>query len=89
MIEYEPRKMDESQCKEIYTLNTWTDELKAQARKYLEDGYWVHFGSSCIGHTMAEIVENAGMRWVREEYGESNVQEAKRDGWSYWYIRLK
>ena len=89
MTEYEPRKMDETMCKSVYTLNTWTDEKKAEAREYLEAGYWVHFGSTCIGHTLGQMVESAGLRWVREEYGEDNVQEARREGWSNWYIRLK
>ena len=88
MVEYEPLKMADEDCKSVYTLNTWTDDVKAEARKYLEEGYWVRFGSTCIGHTSAEIVEHAGWKWVREEYGEENIQEAKREGWSYWYIRL-
>ena len=88
MIEYDPIRMEDDQCKDLYTLNTWTDDLKDEARKILKEGFWVSFHSTCIGHTLAEIVRWDGMKWVREEFGEDKVLEAKRDGWSTWYIRL-
>ena len=89
MINFEPVKMEDSACRSVSTLNTWTEEKKAEARKLLEEGYWVHFSSSCIGHTLAQMVEGQGFQWVREEYGDDAVQEAIRDnGWGTWYIRL-
>lgn len=84
----ETRKMDETMCKDVYTLNTWTDDKKAEARKYLEDGYWVHFGASCTGHTLARMVERAGIKWVLDEYGD-NIQIAAREGWGDVYCRLR
>ena len=85
----EVRKMHDEDCKTVYALNTWTEELKTEARELLEKGYWVRFGSTCIGHTRAAMVEADGRAWVREEFGESNVQEAQREGWGYRYIRLR
>lgn len=85
----EERKMHDEDCKAVYTLNTWTDELKNEARKLLERGYWVRFGSTCIGHTMAEKVEASGMEWAKKEFGESNIQEALREEDGFSYMRLR
>ena len=82
------REMDESLCKSVYTLNTWRDEEKAEARKLLEEGYWLHFDSTCIGHTLANIVQMNGIKWAFDEYGFA-LTLAKRKGWSGWYVRLK
>lgn len=84
----ESKKMHEENCKGVYTLNTWTDEKKAEARALLEQGYWVHFGSSCIGHTLAQMVESDGIRWARSEYGDA-LQVAQREGWGTVYCRLR
>jgi hypothetical protein len=84
----ETRKMDESLCRSVYTLNTWTDKLKAEAKELLEQGYWVHFGSTCIGHTLSRMVENDGLNWAKSEYGDVLVI-ARRDGWGDTYCRLR
>ena len=84
----EVRKMHEEDCKTIYTLNTWTDEKKAEARKYLEEGYWVEFASNCLGSTMADMVERAGLRWAKEEYGDT-LQIAEREGYGFTYCRIR
>lgn len=84
----ETRKMDETMCKAVYTLNTWTDDKKAEVRKYLENGDWVHLGASCTGHTLARMVESAGIKWVQDEYGD-NIQIAVREGWGDVYCRLR
>jgi len=81
--------MKDEECKSVYTLNTWHEDTLREAYELLESGYWVRFGSTCIGHTMAKIVENEGIDLVREKYGEENVIEAKREGWGYWYVKLK
>ena len=81
-------KMNDSECKSVYTLNTWSDHKKEEVRALLKQGYWVHLGSSCIGHTMARFVEADGIKWVEEEYGDS-VDVALRDGWGFAYVRLR
>lgn len=82
------REMDRSLCRAVYTLNTWTDAKKAEVRKFLEDGYFVYMGSDCIGHTLAHMVEMAGIRWVVEEYGNS-VMIRKRKGWGDYFVALR
>ena len=71
--------------KSVYTLNTWTDEQKDKAREYFREGYWVYFGSTCIGHTLAKIVENKGIEWTYEKYGDK-IQIAK--GYYGWVVRV-
>lgn len=67
---YEVRKVYRENCSSVYTLNTWTDEKKQEVRDLLEQGYYVFLGSSAIGHTLSDIVEYQGRRWVEEEYGD-------------------
>ena len=83
----EIRKMKDGDCKSVFTLNTWTDEKKDEARKYLEEGYWVHFGSSAIGHTMAAMVEADGLAWAQEEYA-GILRVAQREGSRYIYCQI-
>ena len=78
----------EEKCKEVYTLNTWYESNLTEASEWLEAGYWVHFGSSCIGHTLAHIVENEGIRKMREKYGD-RLEVEQRDGWGWYYCHLK
>lgn len=85
---YDPIEMDETLCKSVYTLNTWTEDRKTEARKLLEEGYWVHFGSTCIGHTLSRIVTNAGFAWAEEQYGDA-LEIRPRKGWGEYYARLK
>lgn len=80
-------KMNDNECRSVFTLNTWTDSKKEEARSLLKAGFWVHLGSSCIGHTMARIVENSGVKWVEEEF-KDGVITALRDGWGDVYCRL-
>ena len=81
------RKMNDADCRTVYTLNTWTDEKKAEARSYLEDGYWVRFGSSCIGHTRAKMVERDGLEWAKEEFT-GILRIAEREGYGHIYCQL-
>ena len=84
----ERRYMHEEDCRAVYTLNTWTEDKKEEARKYLEEGYWVRFGSTCIGHTLAYMVALDGIEWAKKEYGDV-LQVAEREGWGYIYCRLR
>ena len=79
--------MHEETCKTVYTLNTWTEEKKAEAREYLEQGYWVRFASTCIGHTLAAYVSREGFKWAEQEYA-GILQVAEREGWGDTYCRL-
>lgn len=85
---YRANFLSDMDCKSVFTLNTWTEDKKASVRDFLERGYWVHLGSSCIGHTMAAMVERDGIRWLQEEYGD-RVEVVQRDGWNDLYCRLK
>lgn len=87
MNEIPVRKMHDEDCKSVFTLNTWTEEKKQEARDLLEQGYWVHLGASCIGHTLAEYVERKGLEWVKEEYA-GILRVAKREGWGDIYCQL-
>ena len=82
------RKINDADTRIVYTLNTWTDKEKTEARKYLEDGLWVGFGSTCIGHTLATMVENDGFEWASEGYS-GILQIAQKEGTSRRYCRLK
>lgn len=82
------REIDDSLARSVYTLNTWTEEKKAKVRKFLEEGFFVYMGSDCIGHTLAEMVEMAGIRWVVEEYGNA-VMIRKRKGWGDYFVALR
>lgn len=84
---YKEREMLKGSCKTVYALNTWTDELKQQARDYLEQGYWVSFGAYCIGHTRAEITEHDGLEWAKEEFA-GILEIARRKGYGEIYCRL-
>ena len=83
-----PVKLDNTLCRGVCTLNTWTDEKKAKVRALLEEGYYVHMFSDCIGHTLASMVETEGIRWVVEEYG-LNVMIRKRAEYGDYYVALR
>ena len=82
------KPLDETMKRFVYTLNTWTEDKKQEVRKYLEEGYFVHMGSDCIGHSLAEAVKYDGLRWVIEEYG-TNVMIREDDvfGWAFVALR--
>ena len=61
--------MQEKKEKSFYTLNTWSDETMNEAFSYLEKGYVVHFGSTAIGHTMAQMVELDAIKKVKDKFG--------------------
>lgn len=83
-------KVSKENYKSVYTLNTWTDEKKEEVRKLLEGGYYVTLASSATGHTLSEMVENDGIKWVVEEYGDK-VEKVKIAGvWLYdCFLHLK
>lgn len=83
----EERTLRDTQCKSVYTLNTWTDDKMKEAMDLLEQGFYVSFCSTCIGHTMAEIVENDGIKRIQAIYGE-RVEVVWRDGWGERYCHL-
>lgn len=78
------RKMHDEDCRTVYTLNTWTDDKKAQAREYLEQGYWVRFASTAIGHTRAMLTESAGLKWAEDEFaGILRIADREENGDTY------
>lgn len=81
-------KMEDSMVKSVHTLNTWGEEEKAEIASLLEKGYWVHLGSTAIGHTRAWMTEQDGLDWVRSEYGD-RLEEAEREGYGWTYCRLR
>ena len=84
----ETRIIEKDQIKSVYVLNTWNKETLEEAYQYLDNGYYVHFGSSCIGHTMAEIVEHDGIDLAKSKYGD-RAEVVRRDGWGTLYVHLK
>ena len=84
----ERRKLNDSECRMVFTLNTWTDELKEKAREYIDAGYYVGFGSTAIGHTLAEMVEWEGIHWAKQEYGK-RIETVERIGWGDVYCHIK
>ena len=87
MNDYEQIHMDEDECRSVFTLNTWTEDKKNTVREYLKQGCWVHLGSSCLGHTLARMVEYDGLEWMKKEFGK-RLTIAKRSGWGDNYCRL-
>lgn len=80
-------KIAEENCKSVHTLNTWYEPELTKACEWLEAGYWVHFGSTYIGHTLALMVENDGIRKMREKYGD-RLEVIVRDGrWFYCHLK--
>ena len=78
------RALNENECKMIFTLNTWTDSL---VKYWLEQGFYVCLASSAMGHTMAEMVENEGIKRIKKIYGD-RVEVVVRDGWGDRYCHL-
>ena len=76
------RKLYSDECKCIYTLNTWTNEHVEEAKKWLDQGYYVHFGSTAIGHTMANMVENQGIKMMKDIYGDK-LEVIMNQEWGY------
>ena len=83
----ETRRLNEQECKSVYTLNTWTAEKIAQAKAHLDAGYYVHMGSTAIGHTCALMTENAGIKSLEAIYGD-RLEVVQRDGWGDRYCHL-
>ena len=84
-IEFSPK---DEQKRSVYTLNTWMEPELKQAREYLENGYYVHFGSTCIGHTLANYVSQKGIELMHEEYGD-RLEAIWDPRWGYSYAHLK
>ena len=81
------RTLNENECKMMFTLNTWTDLHMTDAKNWLEQGFYVCLASSAMGHTMAEMVENEGIKRIKEIYGE-RVEVVIHDGWGDRYCHL-
>ena len=81
------RKLNREDCRSVFTLNTWTEDKKQEVRDYLEEGYWVHLGSSCIGHTLAHMVERDGIKWVEEEFA-GILRAARSSEYGDIYLQL-
>lgn len=82
------KPLDETMKRFVYTLNTWTEDKKDEVRKYLEEGYFVHMGSNCLGHSKAQAVAYDGLRWVVEEYGR-NVMIREDDLFRRDFVALR
>ena len=81
-------KINHDDVMRFYTLNTWTDEIKAKIREALEAGMWVHLGSTAIGHTAANYTEWKGLEWLKEEYGD-RLQISELESWGETVARIK
>ena len=81
------RHIDEEQCKYVYTLNTWSDKHMDEAGELLKSGYYVHFGSTAIGHTLSEMVETEGIQLAKKKFGKK-IEVVVRDGWGWEYVHL-
>ena len=80
--------LTEDECKSIYTFTTWTEIKKEEASRYLQEGYYVHFGSYAFNRTTAFIVENGAIKWAKRKYGAEHIEILRREGKGYIYIRL-
>lgn len=76
-------KVSKDKIKAVYTLNTWTNEKKEEVRNLLESGYYVTLASSATGHTLSEMVESDGIKWVVEEYGDKVEKVKIKSEWLY------
>ena len=71
---------------EIYTnYISGNEKIKQKIEKALKEGNEVRIGSSCIGHTRAEMVMNDGKRFM-EELGAKPVY---KDLWGTYYALTK
>jgi hypothetical protein len=78
-------KIPSKEVKYFFVLNTWDDNTKEEIRKALNENQWVHLGSSCIGHTRAEMVEQAGGEWLHSEF--PNIKQGVDDcGWKCYRL---
>ena len=85
----EIRPIDETMVRCISS-NYFSVKCEEETVKALEQGKWVTFCASCIGHTRAAIFESAGERFVLERYGETNIQKVyPNNGYGSAYFRLR
>lgn len=70
----------------IYTLNTWKQEDINKACEILNRGGYVHMGSSAIGHTLANYVENLGICKLRDIYGDA-LEVVEIEVWDYCHLK--
>ena len=88
MYEAERRVVAQELMDSVYVLNTWTDTGKQEVREKLEAGLYVHLGCSATGHTLSQMVESAGFRWTREEYGDRLEVVWIKDDWTSPRVHL-
>lgn len=69
--------------------NYFSKECEQETDKWLEQGFWVGFIANCIGHTRAAMFENDGERYVRNKYGDGNIQAAHETEYGTVYYRLR
>lgn len=81
-------RIEDNERKVVCTLNTWGVKELTEGWGYLEEGYWVHFGSTAIGHTRAFMTECEGIDLTRKRYGDRLIV-AYRQGYGDRYCRLK
>ena len=62
-----------------FTLNTWDDAEIANAVCELQNGYYVHMGSTAIGHTLANMVESEALRRIMAHFDCDREIEIVRD----------
>ena len=75
MIEFTDKKINENDVRCI-SGNVWNEACEKETDKYLEGGLWVCFCASCIGHTRAQMFENAGVNYICDKYGEFWLERA-------------
>lgn len=81
-------EIPDEECKHVYTLNTWYERHLEDAYNYLKQGFYVHFDSTCIGHTLARMVQAEGIRWAQREFGDE-LELVYRKDWGDLYCKLK
>ena len=86
-MEIVEKRIDESKCKYVYTLNTWKDKHFEEAQELLEQGYYVHFGSTAIGHTLSRMVESEGVKMAKDKFGE-RLEVIEREGYGWLFVHF-
>ena len=87
MIERVEKKVNEKDVVCISS-NYFDEECERETSKALEDGLWVMFCASCIGHTRALIFENSGEHYIANKFGEYWIEAAKNN-WGHTCFRLR
>lgn len=70
----------------IFTLNHLDEDKIKEACALLEKGYYVELGASCIGHTLAAMVERQGIQKMREIYGD-RLEVVRVNGWDHCHLK--